>query len=297
MDGIIGHKNVLNYLDKSVKNGKVSHSYLFIGPLSIGKFTVARKFAGKLIGGELSSSFAHPNVFVVSQEEKIKIEQIRELRRFLSLSPYSSKNKVAIVNNIEQFGKEAANALLKTLEEPPPNSVIILIASKPGKVLSTITSRCQIIRFYPVRESELANDIKRQNPDISDDLIKISAGRPGVALGLINNKDFYLNKQNSLKNFKTLFSKNIAEKFDLAKNIVEQEDIQAVMEDWALYCREELAYKIGLSETSFLGLNLSVKRLNKIIKKILEVKKLISDTNVNNLLAMENLMLETIKTK
>lgn len=292
MDGIIGHKNVLNYLDKSVKNGKVSHSYLFIGPSSIGKFMVARKFAGKLIGKELSSSFAHPDVFTVSQEEKIKIEQIRELGRFLSLSSYSSKNKVAIVNNIEQFGKEAANALLKTLEEPPPNSVIILIASKPGKVLSTITSRCQIIRFYPVRESELANYMKRQHPDISDDLIKISAGRPGVALGLINNKDFYLNKQNSLKNFKTLFSKNIAERFDLAKNIVEQEDIQTVMEDWALYCREELAHKIGLSETSFLGLDLSVKHLNKIIKKILEVKKLIRDTNVNNLLAMENLMLE-----
>lgn len=287
---IIGHKKILEFLARGIDNNKISHSYLFIGLSDVGKFTVAREFAKKLIASDKNSIVTHPDVHVIDQEDKIKIEQIRELSRRINLSPHSSKYKVAIINNIERLGKEAANALLKTLEEPPANSTLILIASSLEEVLPTIISRCQIMRFYPVKEQELLNELKQSNIAVSENLLMLTAGRPGIIFKALEDKNFLAAKVNSPDDIKNILSMGMVEKFELAKEMVDKEDIQTVLEDWILCLRQELISKIDATGKPFLKLDLSPRQLNNAVKEIINTKQTIKNTNVNNLLALENLL-------
>lgn len=286
---IIGHKKILEFLARNIDNNRISHSYLFTGISSVGKFKVAREFAQKLIC-LLGTDITHPDIHIIDQENKIKIGQIRELSRHISLSPHSSKYKVAIINNIEQLGKEAANALLKTLEEPPVNSILILIASNLEEILPTIISRCQIVRFYPIKEQELLKELKQLDITVSENLLRLAAGRPGVILKILKDKDFLAAKINSLDNIKNILSMNMVEKIELAKNMVEKQDIQTVLEDWLLCLREELIYKIDVTRKPLLKSDLSPQQLNNAVKEIINTKQMIKNTNVNNLLAIENLL-------
>lgn len=287
---IIGHKKILEFLVRSIDNNKISHSYLFIGLSNVGKFTVAREFAKKLIAFDKDLIVTHPDVHIINQEDKIKIEQIKELSRYISLSPHSARYKVAIINNIERLGREAANALLKTLEEPPVNSILILIASSLEEVLPTIISRCQIVRFYPVKEQELLNELKQSNIAVSENLLRLAAGRPGIIFKALEDKTFLAAKVNSPDDIKNILLMSVAEKFELAKEMADKEDIQTTLEDWLLCLRQELISKIDATQKSFLKLDLLPRQLNNAVKEIINTKQMIKNTNVNNLLALENLL-------
>lgn len=152
---IAGHKKQIEFLENALKRGKLSHAYVFAGPTGVGKKAIARKIAHELLGSQ--ADFI-PDLLEIDGHEGIKIEQIRELIYKLSLKPYSAKYKVAIIDSVEQMTIEAANALLKNLEEPKPDTIIILITSNAERLPKTILSRCQKINFGPIENSVEASD-------------------------------------------------------------------------------------------------------------------------------------------
>src|SRR6185503_17434791 len=147
---ITGHKRQLDFLEKTMATGKVAHGYLFVGPAGVGKHAVALKMAEKLLG---TASFSPDLIELKKLEDKneITIEPVRDLLYKLALKPYAAPYKVAIIENAEQLNTAAANAMLKVLEEPKPNTVIILTASNSARLPKTIVSRTQKINFGLVK--------------------------------------------------------------------------------------------------------------------------------------------------
>ncbi len=151
---IIGHKQQLERLTHAMETSTLAHAYLFAGPEGVGKRTIAVKLAQELLEwekrekwGAKGAEFFHPDFLFIDGADGIKIEQIRELTYKLSLKPYSAKYKIAVIDAAEQMSDEAANALLKSLEEPKPYTIIILITSNPNRLPKTIVSRTQKINF------------------------------------------------------------------------------------------------------------------------------------------------------
>ncbi len=162
--GIIGQQKPLKVLRKALVTGAIHHAYLFSGPKGIGKKTIAYDFAQAIIlnddplGEVYVRENIHPDLLIIERDEKktlISIEQInREMEPWLSLKPYRSSRRVVIINEANLLSLPAANALLKTLEEPPGHAVIMLVADEQ-LLLETIISRCQLLRFFPLPEADL----------------------------------------------------------------------------------------------------------------------------------------------
>ena len=172
--GIIGQERAINLLTKSMDNGNISHAYLFSGPAGVGKMQVATAFAYSLIRRQdkqaevYFSETIHPDLFIIEKLENrslISKEQItQELEPWLALKPYRAQRRVAIIRDAHLMSLEAANALLKTLEEPPGYVLIILI-SDDDNLLETIVSRCQMVRFFPLAEKDIADYLLKQGFD------------------------------------------------------------------------------------------------------------------------------------
>ncbi|MCD6094086.1 MAG: hypothetical protein J7J51_04810 [Candidatus Omnitrophica bacterium] len=150
---------MLNFFKTAIKKGRVSHSYLFVGENEEEKKRVALEFT-QMLG--CSTNPPHPDLKIIAPEGSLKIDEIRELERWISLKPYSAKWKVTFILRGELMTEEAANALLKTLEEPPAHSLLIIFSNNIRGLLPTIVSRCQIVRFTLLNNSPMAN-----SPDIA----------------------------------------------------------------------------------------------------------------------------------
>jgi DNA polymerase-3 subunit delta' len=173
---IEGHEKLIKLLQRAIANNTLAHAYLFSGQEGIGKkktaFAVAAAVnclnAGPEGGcGECAScrkvvSLSHPDVHVlVPDGDEIKIDQIRQAQADLALRPFEGPKKVLIVDTAENMNAAASNAFLKTLEEPPGDTLIILVSAMPQSLLSTIRSRCQEIMFHPLPRTMLARALMR----------------------------------------------------------------------------------------------------------------------------------------
>ncbi|MGI6488269.1 MAG: ATP-binding protein [Syntrophothermaceae bacterium] len=161
---IIGQTRVIKFLQEVLQSGEPSHAYLFTGPSGVGKTRAAVYFARELLMGEeargrvMLAKGYHPDLFIAQRERsRVSIEEIRRLEQWLAYQPYLSSRRVAIIPQAHLLSLDAANALLKTLEEPPSYAVIILVSDE-REILPTIASRCQEIRFssLPVGQLEKA---------------------------------------------------------------------------------------------------------------------------------------------
>jgi DNA polymerase-3 subunit delta' len=159
---IVGHKQSVKILMNAVSSGRVAHAYLFAGPEGVGKDTTAMAFARALLcssttGGDACglcrecrqvSGGNHPDFYLVDPSGlSIKIEQVREIQRKAPYRPYQGGRKIFLIRQAEAMTAEAANCILKTLEEPPGDTVFILVSARPQVLLPTILSRCQVIYF------------------------------------------------------------------------------------------------------------------------------------------------------
>lgn len=157
---LIGRSNEESLIDQAISNGKVHHAWLFVGPRGLGKSTFAFAIAAKILssGSSLPLSLHQDKITneshldfryisVFDGDKDIKIEQIRELREFLSYKAIESRYRVVIIDSINDLNNKAANALLKSLEEPAPNTVILLVCHSLGSILPTIRSRCITLNF------------------------------------------------------------------------------------------------------------------------------------------------------
>jgi DNA polymerase-3 subunit gamma/tau len=144
---LIGQESVVNVLESSIKTGNIAHAYLFAGTRGTGKTTVARIFARAL---EVSDN----DVYEIDAASNRGIDDIRDIRDGVHVLPFESKYKVYIIDEVHMLTKEAFNALLKTLEEPPHHVIFILATTETDKIPETVVSRCQVFTFKtPNRES------------------------------------------------------------------------------------------------------------------------------------------------
>src|SRR3972149_2753601 len=171
---LLGHEQLIESFRASVRRGRLGHAYLFVGPEGIGKRQFAIGMAQGLLceardpleldpcgvctGCAQVASGAHPDLFMVGRPEdknELPIEEIQNLCRDLSFKPARGGYKIAVVDDAADLNQASANCFLKTLEEPPPRSVLILIGTQPELQLPTIVSRCQVIRFAPLAEAQV----------------------------------------------------------------------------------------------------------------------------------------------
>ena len=204
-DNIIGNEKIKETLEKSLNQKKISHSYLFVGIDGIGKKMIAKQFAKKILclDNECCNNckscieFDAENnpdfVMLEPDENSIKIEQIRLLQRKIQEKPIVSDKKVYIINDADKMTTEAQNCLLKTLEEPPEFSTIILIGTNENLFLSTIKSRCMIIHFEKIKDEELKQYLNTNfgMNDINQNMLNSFQGSIGKAILLKDKREQY----------------------------------------------------------------------------------------------------------
>ena len=190
-DGVVGHSAVIALLTSELD--KPAHAYLFVGPASSGKATLARRFAAGLIGDDEATrgrvlSGAHPDVIVVEPDGRsaITVDQARRAVSQASLSPLEAGRKVFLIEEAGIMNDEAANALLKTLEEPSPSTIFILVAEAEDDLPETVASRSRTIVLGRVGDDEIAAGLEAMGvePARAANVTGIAGGRPGLAISL-----------------------------------------------------------------------------------------------------------------
>ncbi len=176
-DNLIGQEKAKDLLLRSVKRNKLSHAYLFRGPAGVGKKTTALILAASLNCLNPIDDYAcglckacrkfnagnHPDMLHIKPDgTMIKINQIRELKQALSFPPLEAEHRFIVIEDVHTMRREAANSLLKTLEEPPADNILILTADEAGDLLPTIISRCQVIPFYSLPVDSVADILMRE---------------------------------------------------------------------------------------------------------------------------------------
>ena len=203
---ILGQERALNYLKTALKVGRLAHAYLFLGPEGVGKATTAKALAaalnceaalpdGDACGACPScvrlAAGTHPDYLEIrptseGRQPQIKIGQIREFRKLTAYPPVTGGWRVTLIKPAEALNDEAANALLKTLEEPPPQHLLVLTAGVEADLFPTIVSRCQKLAFAPLPAALVAQELVRQGLPQSQAVLlaALSGGSLGRALAL-----------------------------------------------------------------------------------------------------------------
>ena len=156
---IVGQEHITSSLDSAIKKGRISHAYLFTGPRGVGKTSIARILAHQINELPYENDKEHLDIIEIDAASNRRIDEIRDLRDKVHIAPTSAKFKVYIIDEVHMLTKEAFNALLKTLEEPPSHVVFILATTESHKLPETIISRTQRFHFKPVQEDKVAGHI------------------------------------------------------------------------------------------------------------------------------------------
>jgi DNA polymerase-3 subunit delta' len=256
---LIGHEWAVDMLKKHVVNGTTRHAYLFCGPPGLGRRTLALRFAQALNCTTPSDAgipcgtcrdckgiqaMQHADLSVIQAESEgrtLKVDQIRDMRKTMILKPYMSKYRVAIFLRFQEANDNAANALLKTLEEAPSYAVLILTADNPEQLLPTIVSRCEILRLRSSSIEEIIIDMESKGLD-SDKaklIAHISSGRPGYARRLIEDEVLLDTREERLNELLTLLSASRVEKFSYADKLARDKDsMRQAITFWISYWRD-----------------------------------------------------------
>lgn len=257
---LYGHETIVEFLRKRLINKRHRHAYLISGVPQIGKMALAQRFAATLqcehadLGerpcGVCSSCHLllggnHPDMITARPDEKtgaIKIDAVRDLMRTIALKPYSSPYRVAILENFDNAQDRAQDALLKTLEEPPPHVVLLLLVSSPKGVLSTITSRCQSLPLRPLPLETVKQALRDYGAEEQHAalLAQLSAGRIGWALNAFHQPETLDHRTQILEALENALQGRLAERFQLAEELARYDkvELRMILEIWQTYLRD-----------------------------------------------------------
>jgi DNA polymerase-3 subunit delta' len=279
---IIGNRTLVNYLQRSIKDNSLQQAYLFIGPAHLGKTLLAEQFArwilchaanpdldlnqapcGHCLHCQQLKSGFHPDIFWVKREKNEKtgklsqdtrIDQIRDLQEKLALHPFLNAYKFAIIEEADSLNEAAYNSLLKTLEEPAPKTILILLSKQLQVLPETIKSRCQTFFLQTVPQAELAEHLSQTfDQEKAQNIASLAFGRPGRACWLSESDNWqaYLTEA---EKFLDLFNYPLAQRFAYAKDLLNDPDTASdhnqlleKLENWQFILRDMILTKIGLS--------------------------------------------------
>jgi DNA polymerase-3 subunit delta' len=267
---VIGQDKILSLLDYGLKTGAMCHAYLLVGPRHVGKRTLAINLAqalncdspeppcGQCRSCQRILEGKHADVTTIGLDSRteIGIDDIRGLQRSANLPPYEGKCKVFILDEAEYLSTEAANALLKILEEPPPRVVWLLLAAEEECLLPTVISRCQRLELKPVA-SERVQEVLVNSYNVDADkaklLTQLCHGRLGWALSALADCDMLEQRSQRMHRLASLLTAGTEQRFAYAHEVASQfsQDRKAgaeITETWVDWWRDLMLIKGGCQE-------------------------------------------------
>lgn len=318
---LLGHNWAVDMLRQHVARNEIRHAYLFTGAPNIGKRTLALRLAQALNCENAQNgipcftcktctqieALRHPDLSVIQAETEggtLKVDQIRDLQRTINLRPYQSKYRVCLFLRFHEANDNAANALLKTLEEAPSHAVLILTAETPEQLLPTINSRCEILRLRPLPLETVISDLMQNGVDEERArlLAHISGGRPGFARKLVEDSTLLEKREEQLNDLQTLLPAARVEKFSYADKLSKDKDaMRQTLLTWLSYWRDVLLRSANAEtplinidrnmEIEFLASKLDLSSARKVVNSLESTLEKL-DRNVNSRLLAEVLLLD-----
>jgi DNA polymerase-3 subunit delta' len=268
--GLLGNEWAVEMLKQHLTHNSVRHAYLFSGAPGLGRRTLALRLAQALncpqpvAPGEPCRTcktcqqierMQYPDLAVIQAEKEggtLKVEQIRAIRQSLVLKPYQGSYRVAVFLRFQEANANAANALLKTLEEAPAYVVLVLTADSPEQLLPTILSRCEVLRLRPLPVDAVEGYLKEHGANQTDArlLAHISGGRPGYALRLMKDKDTLDFRAQRLDDLQRLLPSTRRARFAYAEKLTERkneakERLRETLLLWLSFWRDVLLSSAG----------------------------------------------------
>jgi DNA polymerase-3 subunit delta' len=322
---LTGHEWAVDMLKKHVVNGTTRHAYLFSGPPGLGRRTLALRFA-QALNCQMPSgagipcgicrdcrqieAMQHADLTIIQADAEggtLKVDQVREARRTLTLKPYMAKYRVSIFLRFQEANDNSANALLKTLEEAPSYAVLILTADNPEQLLPTIISRCEVLRLRPLQIEQIQNALEHRGIESGRAklIAHISGGRFGYALRLTANDALLDKREERLNELLTMLPASRVEKFAYADKLSKDKDSmrQAIL-FWLSYWRDVML-RTAQAETPLVNVDRNLEIEDLATRMDLSSARLVvsglenalekMDRNVNSRMLAEVLLLDLPK--
>lgn len=312
-DDITGHDKITGILRRAIDAKRIAHAYLFVGPEGCGKHKTAVALIKALYCTDACgcgvchsckrvAAIQHPDLHTLEPDGAfIKIDQVRQLQRELSLRPYEAPFKSCIIDDADRFNQASGNSLLKTLEEPPGNALIILLTSNLDAVLPTIRSRCQPLSFQQLPENAVIQILTGQGiaPETARLAASLSAGSPGRALSLCADGALH-NRREFLEQILSTTGEGISQLFLRSERLAaDKETLPELLDLLVTFLRDLLHLYTGSRELvnrdleELLRSEYSARppeRIMEMIEQVIETRKALR-RNVNARLAMDVLLM------
>ena len=265
-----GHDWAVEFLQTGIRHGRNRHAYLITGSNNIGKNQLAHAFAmalncthedveqrpcGDCRSCKLIYSGNHPDMLYSERDERtgrLKIDTLRDIMRLLALKPYDSRYRIALFEGFDYAAPRAQDALLKTLEEPSPHAVLMLLAESTENIMPTIVSRCQIVPLRPVPQAEVSDFLQMHgaDEDRATLLARLSSGRTGWALTALRDEGVMQEREDMLTMLRGAIYGNRVRRFAIAEDLekIARKDNNAIrylLETWQTYWRDVLLLAHG----------------------------------------------------